>query len=121
SHGEAARAARGLRLFDRLGVSWLDVKLGVRMLVKYPGLSLVSVAGMAVAIAIGAGGFGIMHALMDAPLPLPEGERVVSLQNTDVTNRSEEHTSELQSRENLVCRLLLEKKKKKEQQSELKQ
>src|SRR5690606_40656546 len=29
--------------------------------------------------------------------------------------RSEEHTSELQSRENLVCRLLLEKKKKKKQ------
>src|SRR5690606_41215348 len=28
-------------------------------------------------------------------------------------NRSEEHTSELQSRENLVCRLLLEKKKNK--------
>src|SRR5690606_2856062 len=28
--------------------------------------------------------------------------------------RSEEHTSELQSRENLVCRLLLEKKKKQE-------
>src|SRR5690606_42047498 len=27
------------------------------------------------------------------------------------TGRSEEHTSELQSRENLVCRLLLEKKK----------
>src|SRR5690606_39465824 len=27
--------------------------------------------------------------------------------------RSEEHTSELQSRENLVCRLLLEKKKRK--------
>src|SRR5690606_40594947 len=29
----------------------------------------------------------------------------------DGVNRSEEHTSELQSRENLVCRLLLEKKK----------
>src|SRR5690606_42026708 len=28
-----------------------------------------------------------------------------------VARRSEEHTSELQSRENLVCRLLLEKKK----------
>src|SRR5690606_42052828 len=28
-----------------------------------------------------------------------------------VVERSEEHTSELQSRENLVCRLLLEKKK----------
>src|SRR5690349_23435530 len=30
-----------------------------------------------------------------------------------VANRSEEHTSELQSRRDLVCRLLLEKKKKK--------
>src|SRR5690554_7126824 len=30
-----------------------------------------------------------------------------------VENRSEEHTSELQSRPHLVCRLLLEKKKKK--------
>src|SRR5690606_40348774 len=29
-----------------------------------------------------------------------------------VAERSEEHTSELQSRENLVCRLLLEKKKR---------
>src|SRR5690606_40523718 len=29
-----------------------------------------------------------------------------------IASRSEEHTSELQSRENLVCRLLLEKKKK---------
>src|SRR5690606_40912251 len=31
--------------------------------------------------------------------------------NKDLSARSEEHTSELQSRENLVCRLLLEKKK----------
>src|SRR5690606_39298996 len=32
-------------------------------------------------------------------------------QGTGTMERSEEHTSELQSRENLVCRLLLEKKK----------
>src|SRR3972149_2778634 len=31
---------------------------------------------------------------------------------TDVCSRSEEHTSELQSQSNLVCRLLVEKKKK---------
>src|SRR5437868_8608322 len=31
---------------------------------------------------------------------------------TDLAGRSEEHTSELQSRFDLVCRLLLEKKKK---------
>src|SRR5690606_40204224 len=35
--------------------------------------------------------------------------------------RSEEHTSELQSRENLVCRLLLEKKKHKHNRLELQQ
>src|SRR5690606_40923939 len=34
---------------------------------------------------------------------------------SQVAARSEEHTSELQSRENLVCRLLLEKKKKSEE------
>src|SRR5207302_5522655 len=34
-----------------------------------------------------------------------------SVQPRRVYLRSEEHTSELQSRENLVCRLLLEKKK----------
>src|SRR5436309_7137844 len=33
------------------------------------------------------------------------------LLHPDARARSEEHTSELQSRENLVCRLLLEKKK----------
>src|SRR2546427_6995017 len=32
--------------------------------------------------------------------------------------RSEEHTSELQSQSNLVCRLLLEKKKKKKKQQD---
>src|SRR3712207_8135098 len=37
-----------------------------------------------------------------------EGEMLFRL----TSNRSEEHTSELQSRQYLVCRLLLEKKKK---------
>src|SRR5207249_7308903 len=35
-----------------------------------------------------------------------------SVVGADVVDRSEEHTSELQSRFDLVCRLLLEKKKK---------
>src|SRR2546427_2521675 len=39
---------------------------------------------------------------------------VVPISLIAVTDRSEEHTSELQSQSNLVCRLLLEKKKKKE-------
>src|SRR2546427_5050642 len=36
-----------------------------------------------------------------------------------VPSRSEEHTSELQSQSNLVCRLLLEKKKKKKKHIEV--
>src|SRR5690349_24136462 len=40
---------------------------------------------------------------------------MVHLEIADQGERSEEHTSELQSRRDLVCRLLLEKKKKKKQ------
>src|SRR5699024_12390642 len=38
--------------------------------------------------------------------------RISTFRCTGITGRSEEHTSELQSRFDLVCRLLLEKKKK---------
>ena len=41
------------------------------------------------------------------------GLPVLSFNTGDFSSRSEEHTSELQSRRNLVCRLLLVKKKKK--------
>ena len=42
------------------------------------------------------------------------GDKAKIFQALAVSTRSEEHTSELQSRRNLVCRLLLEKKKTKE-------
>src|SRR5690606_41624404 len=41
----------------------------------------------------------------------PAGAGAVGTSDAGSVARSEEHTSELQSRENLVCRLLLEKKK----------
>jgi len=47
-------------------VSWLDVKLGLRMLAKYPGLSLVAVGGMAIAIAFGAGYFALVGSFLDS-------------------------------------------------------
>src|SRR5688572_32168144 len=43
----------------------------------------------------------------------PPAERCFPSSSRRETARSEEHTSELQSQSNLVCRLLLEKKKKK--------
>src|SRR5437764_3786934 len=46
-------------------------------------------------------------------LHVPATRSSISLQTRDALQRSEEHTSELQSPMYLVCRLLLEKKKKK--------
>src|SRR2546427_9329947 len=66
---------------------------------------------------------GVLHDLAAAmtaefeATPTPETE-ADDEENTGISagyTRSEEHTSELQSQSNLVCRLLLEKKKKKTQ------
>src|SRR2546429_6063947 len=61
--------------------------------------------------------YSFEDALRDAGVPvrhIDEG-RGAPMFITDIANgRSEEHTSELQSRLHLVCRLLLEKKKKRE-------
>src|SRR5256885_7416485 len=46
------------------------------------------------------------------PRPSPRPAAVKAISEPEVAKRSEEHTSELQSPCNLVCRLLLEKKKK---------
>src|SRR5437588_11686625 len=48
-----------------------------------------------------------------APRPGPGGEPAGVAVPAALRPRSEEHTSELQSHSDLVCRLLLEKKKKK--------
>src|SRR5688572_31028744 len=51
------------------------------------------------------------HLVSGAGFLGPPEERLLVI--PQVPDRSEEHTSELQSQSNLVCRLLLEKKKKK--------
>src|SRR2546427_9394022 len=63
---------------------------------------------------------GFRRDVLDAARPLrfpvlrwPGGNFVSGYHWLDGVGRSEEHTSELQSQSNLVCRLLLEKKKKK--------
>lgn len=63
---------------------WLDVKLGLRMLIKHPGLALVGAFGIAVAVAIAAGGFSVTYDSFLAPsLPLDEGDRLVSIEMWD--------------------------------------
>jgi len=73
-----------MRTIRRLESWWLDVKLGVRMLIKYPGLTLVGGVGIAVGVALAAGGFSAIHgAFLVSSLPLEEGDRVVSIEIWD--------------------------------------
>src|SRR5262245_66012190 len=70
----------------RLDGFLLDVKLALRMLVKYPLLTGVASLGMAFGIAAGVGGFEIRTQFVDPILPLPEGRRIVGVRNWDVRN-----------------------------------
>src|SRR5256886_12871439 len=62
-------------------------------------------------------GYGVSRVLYIISCAAPPARNVARLVNLaqdegwDVCLRSEEHTSELQSQSNIVCRLLLEKKK----------
>src|SRR5438270_9782391 len=53
------------------------------------------------------GDLGFVGEVLEAA---PAARGVVGARRVDARRRSEEHTSELQSQSNLVCRLLLEKK-----------
>ena len=65
-------------------VSWLDWKLGARLLLKYPALTIIGGISLAGAIAIGAVGIEVANELMYKPLPFDEGSRIVSLETQDV-------------------------------------
>jgi len=67
-----------------LGFSALDFKLGLRMLAKYPGLTVVGGLGMATAIGIGVGFFGFAGSYTDTALPFEDDDRVVSIQNWNI-------------------------------------
>jgi predicted permease len=87
---EYQRDARSFRWIDN---SRTDFKLGARMLVKYPGLSLVGGIGLSAAIAMSAGFFAFFYAYIYAPLPLEEGDRIVAVENWNVEINNEENRS----------------------------
>jgi putative ABC transport system permease protein len=76
---EEGRAARGLRAFDELRFSWLDVRLGARMLIKYPGLTIVGVFALAFAIFVGATGFEITKRAVFPHVSVADPRRVVTI------------------------------------------
>jgi hypothetical protein len=70
---------------------WLDAKLGLRVLRKHPALTLAGAFGIAVGVALAAGGFSIIYGnFLPAALPLDDGHRIVSLELWDAaSSRSE--------------------------------
>src|SRR5688572_11124332 len=80
-HKETLRDGHGLAWFG--GFS-LDMKLGFRMLRKYPGLTLVGGLAMAFAIWVGAVIFQMTGLYVHPTLPLPDGDRIVKIANWDV-------------------------------------
>src|SRR5688572_13213834 len=115
---------------DDLGMDWTsDFRHASRGLLRTPGFLVTTVLTLAVAIGAVVGMFNVVYTVLLRPLPFPEPDRLVVLSGSapgsDLPERfgpgqefylhykerrSEEHTSELQSQSNLVCRLLLEKK-----------
>lgn len=82
SHRVDARSARGLHRVDQVRVSWIDIKLGLRMLAKHPVLSFASVFALAVGIPIGLAPSHLADAL-NAPLPGDSGNRVRAIRYWD--------------------------------------
>ena len=81
---------------DVLGLTWLrglstDTRLGVRMLRKHPGLTVVAVFGLSLAIGAGAGYLEFTRDLMHGRLPFPDGDRIVGIQNWDQQSGDPEH------------------------------
>src|SRR5688500_17179549 len=80
-HTETLREGRGMAWLN--GMS-LDLKLGGRMLVKYPGLTIVGGLAMAFGIWFGAVTFEMFGLVTTTKLPLPDADRIVQIDIEDV-------------------------------------
>jgi putative ABC transport system permease protein len=69
-------------------LSWPDVKLSFRLLIRNPGLTIVSTIGITVAVAITAGTFGFLQSIFAPTIPLDEGDRIVALENWNVARNN---------------------------------
>ena len=71
-----------------------DYKLGVRMLEKYPGLTIAGGLALSIAIGIGAGWYDMWGKLLWPTIPLPDGEHIVIIEtHNTLTNKPEARVS----------------------------
>jgi predicted permease len=67
-----------------------DYKLGLRMLRKYPGLTIAGGLALAIAIAIGAAWYDVTRDLFRPKLPFPNSERIVEIEMRNAVASEEE-------------------------------
>ena len=67
-----------------------DYKLGLRMLLKYPGLTIAGGLALAIAIGLGAGWYDLSRDLFRPTLPFPGGDRIVEVEMRDAAGSEEE-------------------------------
>jgi predicted permease len=72
---------------ESLRFSWLDFKLGFRMLARYPGLTVVGGLAMAFGVWIGACTFEISRQWIRPDLSLDDADRIVGIQLTNAATR----------------------------------
>ena len=71
-----------------LRFSGLDLKIGGRMLVKHPALTVIATIAVAYAIAVGTVGFEIARQALWPTIPLPDGSGIISLRNWNVADNA---------------------------------
>lgn len=89
-HKDASRRAQGYELMGA-SASWLDFKLGLRMLVKYPGLTLVGGLALVLATGLGAAFFQFSENMFNIRLPFDDSDRIVTVRIRDVEAASPEN------------------------------
>ena len=82
---EAHRDARGSRLIED---AMADLRYAARAIGRTPGFVVVSILTLAVAVSIGTLGFTAANAFFYRPLPVPEGENLLSVFTSDFSRRS---------------------------------
>jgi putative ABC transport system permease protein len=80
--------ANGRGAFGALRFSMLDLRLGGRMLVKHPALTVIATIAVAFAIAVGTVGFEIARQALWPAIPLPDGNAIVALRNWNVADNA---------------------------------
>jgi putative ABC transport system permease protein len=83
------------RFYPITDVVGLDVKLGLRLMRKSWGLTLVGGVSMALTIGLGTAIFTLWNTATTTTLPLPDGDRIVAIQSSDAATQQIHRDSSL--------------------------